>query len=125
MLDFMWGYVMGHKSAAQAASLARSAGTADAMTSQMRMIDVDERIDRLVLLVEAMWSLLREQGFSDEEFATRLAELDQSDGTFDGRRTPPPATCRSCGSKVAAGLAACQFCGTQLPTTPTSPFDSA
>lgn len=123
MLDFMWGYVMGQKSASQAAAFARSAGTADAMTSHLRMIDVDERIDRLVLLVEAMWALLREQGLSDEDLAAKLMELDQSDGSLDGRRTPAPSTCRSCGSKVAAGLAACQFCGTALPTG-SSPFEA-
>lgn len=115
MLDFMWGYVMGQKSAAQAASFARAAGTAQSMTTSLRMIDVDERIDRLTLLVEAMWSLLREQGLTDEDLANRLMELDKSDGSLDGRRTPPPATCGSCGSKVAAGLAACQFCGTAVP----------
>jgi len=123
MMDFMWGYVMGQKSAAQAASFARSAGASQAMTSHMRMIDVDERIDRLTLLVEAMWSLLREQGLTDEDLAARLMELDQSDGTLDGRRTPAPSTCRSCGSKVAAGLTACQFCGTAvLSDTPPNPF---
>lgn len=121
----MWGYVMGQKSAAQAAAFARGAATADGMTSHLRMIDVDERIDRLVMLLEAMWTLLREQGFSDEELADKLMELDQSDGTMDGRRVPPPATCRSCGSKVAAGLPACQFCGTEVSSGAASgPFDS-
>src|SRR5690606_19048091 len=76
VLDFMWGYVMGQNAATQAAAFARAAGTADAMESRMRLIDVDERIDRLVLLVEAMWSLMREQGFSDEDLAARLMELD-------------------------------------------------
>lgn len=119
----MWGYVMGQKSATDAAVYARSAGTASSMASHRRLIDVDERVDRLVLLVEAMWSLLEEHGFSDEELAARLIELDQSDGNLDGRRIPPPATCRSCGSKVASGLTACQFCGTDLPTD-SRPFDS-
>lgn len=123
MLEFMWGYTMGQRSAAQAAQFARSAGTADAMTSHLRLIDVDERIDRVVLLVEAMWAVLREHGVSDEDLAARLMELDQSDGTMDGRRTPAPSTCRSCGSKVAAGLRACQFCGTELPTEE-DPFTS-
>jgi hypothetical protein len=123
MLDFMWGYVMGQKSAAQAASFARSAGAAHAMSSSLHKIDIDERIDRLTLLVEAMWSLLREQGLSDDDLAARLMELDQSDGTMDGRRTPAPSTCRSCGSKVAAGLPACQFCGTAVPAAETpDPF---
>ena len=124
MLEFMWGYAMGQKSATQAAQFARAAGTADAMTSHLQMIDVDERIDRVVLLLEAMWSLLRENGFRDEDLAAKLMELDTSDGTMDGRRTPAPSTCRSCGSKVAAGLRACQFCGTELPAEGETPFNT-
>lgn len=123
MLNFMWGYVMGQKSATDAAVYARTADTAGSMASHRRLIDVDERIDRLLLLVEAMWSVLEEHGFTDEELAARLIELDQSDGNLDGRRVPLPSTCRSCGSKVAAGLTACQFCGTAL-STDTTPFDS-
>lgn len=121
MLEFMWGYVMGQKSAAQAAAFARGAGTADAMVSHLRIIDVDERIDRLVLLVEAMWAVLRENGFSDEDLAAKLTEFDSADGSMDGRRTPAPATCRGCGSKVPAGLPSCQFCGAALPSDP-DPF---
>ena len=125
MLDFMWGYVMGQKSAAQASAFARSAGAADALTGTRKLNDVDERIDRLLLLVEAMWALLKEQGFSDEELADKLAELDAVDGTGDGRHTPKPSDCGACGSKVAAGLRACQFCGTALPqTSAPTPFDS-
>lgn len=115
---------MGQRSATQAASFARAAGAADAMDSRMRMIDVDERIDRLVLLVEAMWSLLRDRGFSDEELAARLMELDSGDGFTDGRRTAPPRTCPACHSKVAAVLPACQFCGQAMPSDDTTPFDS-
>ena len=118
MLEFMWGYVMGQKSATQAAAFARSAGAADAMASNLRMIDVDERVDRLVLLLEAMWSLMREQGFSDADLAARLMELDQSDGRADGRRLTPPATCANCGSKVAAVLAPAQTAPGSNPTTP-------
>ena len=114
---------MGQRTASQAAQFARAAGTADAMSSHLRMIDVDERIDRVVLLVEAMWAVLREHGVSDEDLAAKLMELDQSDGTMDGRRTPAPSTCRSCGSKVASGLPACQFCGTEVARREDDPFE--
>lgn len=117
----MWGYVMGQKSAAQASAFARSAGSADAVRHTVKLNDVDDRIDRLLLLVEAMWSLLRDQGYTDEELAARLAELDAADGTSDSRRTTLAQDCRECGSKVAAGLAACQFCGAATPTQP-GPF---
>ena len=124
MFDFMWGYVMGQKSAAQASAFARSAGTADAMRHSVKLNDVDERIDRMLLLIEAMWSLLKEQGFTDEQLAGRLAELDHGDGICDGRRTPQTKVCRECGSKVAAGLKACQFCGTAVAADlAPGPFD--
>lgn len=125
MFDFMWGYVMGQKSAAQASAFARSAGTADAMRHTIKLNDVDERIDRLLLLIEAMWSLLRDQGYTDEQLAARLAELDLLDGSADSRRTPKTTDCRECGSKVAAGLSACQFCGAPVAADlAPGPFDA-
>ena len=51
-----------------------------------------------------MWSLMREQGFSDEALMAKLVELDEADGVADGRRTRQPSVCRKCGSKVAASL---------------------
>ena len=126
MFDFMWGYVMGQKSAAQASAFARSAGSADALTSTRKLNDVDDRIDRLVLLVQAMWALLSEEGFTDEQLAAKILEMDLADGAEDGRRTPRASDCPTCGSKVAAGLKMCQFCGTALPeATSSGPFDTA
>jgi len=125
MFDFMWGYVMGQKSAAQASAFARSAGAADALTSTRKLNDVDERIDRLVMLVQAMWAILKEEGFTDEQLAAKLVEIDEADGSLDGRRTRRAADCRSCGSKVAAGLANCQFCGAAVfDASEIGPFDS-
>lgn len=67
-----------------------------------------------MLLVGAMWALLGEQGLTDEKLAAKLVELDEAVGTADGRRTRLPSTCRGCGSKVAVGLDAFQFCGAAL-----------
>lgn len=36
------------------------------------------------------------------------------DGVADGKVTRVPVDCPSCNSKVAAGLAKCQYCGTDL-----------
>ena len=93
------------------------------MVSSCQLNDVDERVDRLLLLVEAMWELTKEQHrLSDQHLADKLVELDEADGTADGRRTPTPMDCRSCGSKVTAGLPACQFCGTPVPAGEPDPF---
>ena len=47
---------------------------------------LDERVDRLLMVIEAMWSLLKENGYTDEQLAARIKDLDESDGSADGRR---------------------------------------
>jgi hypothetical protein len=121
MFEFMWGYVMGQRSAAQASAFARSAGSAQAASTRTELNGLDDRIDRLLLLVQAMWGLLEEAGYSEEALTAKLVELDEADGVADGRHTQMPATCGKCGSKVAVGLSACQFCGEPLPDEP-DPF---
>ncbi len=118
MLDFVMGYVMGHHSAAQAAAFARgAAGAAGAVTSG-RIHDVDERVDRLLLVVQAMWSLLRDAGLTDEELAARIAELDLADGRADGQARPEPQVCPDCDSKIPAGFDHCQICGRPVDIEP-------
>jgi len=77
------------------------------------LADLDARVDRLLLVIEALWSILKESGHTDEQLTARIAEIDQSDGATDGRRAIPPVTCRSCGSKVMVGIPRCQICGTE------------
>ena len=48
---------------------------------------LDDRIDRLLLVVEAMWGLLREHtGLADEELFRRIEAVDLEDGVSDRRR---------------------------------------
>jgi hypothetical protein len=114
MLPMIAGYVMGTRASARAGAMSV---VADSMsTVGAGGLDVlDERIDRMLLVIEALWSLLKEQGLTDEQ-------LDGSDGSMDGRRVAPPITCRSCQSKVPAGLVRCQICGTETGFKP-GPLD--
>jgi hypothetical protein len=112
------GYVMGSRAAARASAMGvvsdhiRGPLSADAIGS------LEERLDRMVVVIEAMWSLLQEHGYTDEQLATRIREIDEADGTADGRRTLAPVTCPGCEAKVAPGLARCQICGTETGITP-------
>ena len=115
MLEFITGYVMGERSATRSAALARDAAGAAVSSHLGRVGAVDERVDRLLLVVEAMWTLLRDQGLSDEDLRARIEELDRADGVADERRTSLPRDCPGCGAKVAPGLGACQYCGAKLP----------
>jgi hypothetical protein len=116
MLEFIGGYVMGTRSAARTAGFARGAAAADAGLVTQRVSAVDDRVDRLLLVVEAMWTLLREQGLADEDLIERIRMLDEADGVADDRVTTSPRDCPSCAAKVAPGLDACQYCGAELPS---------
>jgi hypothetical protein len=119
-LGFLTGYVLGQHGR-QSARLAAVAGSGTGPTLE-DFLDLQDRIDRTLLVVEAMWTLLEESGYTAEQLKARIEELDASDGTVDGKRTPQATLCRECGAKVGAGLAACQFCGSTVPKDAIGPF---
>ena len=76
---------------------------------------LDARIDRLMLVTEAVWQLLAEKaGLNENDLADRVHELDKLDGVEDGRRQPLASDC-SCGAKVNPKVGMCQFCGAEGP----------
>lgn len=111
-LHFLAGYVLGEQGRQSARLAAQGAPRVGATVDDVYAIE--DRMDRLILTVAAMWSLLKEQGLSDEQLQARIRELDEADGSADGKFTPRATICRSCGAKVGAGLPACQFCGVEL-----------
>ena len=116
-LTFLSGYILGQHGA-QSARLASSALSGSG-ASVHDVADLNERVDRLILVIDAMWSLLEEAGYSDVQLRRRIAEIDRTDGVEDGKRTDLAATCGSCGSKVPVGRETCQFCGAPAPTSDT------
>ena len=122
-LSFLAGYVLGEHGR-QSARLASQAGSRSGASS-VDLFDVEDRVDRLTLIVAAMWSLLEEQGLSEKQLHERIRALDEADGVSDGKMTPRPTVCGQCGAKVGAGLTACQFCGTAVAATAQpGPFDN-
>ena len=120
---FLTGYLLGQQGK-QSARLAANAAATGGGASLEDMLDLSERIDRLALVVESMWALLEEAGYSTEDLKKRIDEMDAADGTVDGRRTSQAAQCGTCGARVAPGLPACQFCGTVVPGAASDPFDA-
>jgi hypothetical protein len=114
MLEFVLGYSMGQKTAARASALSRTATAIDGTGATRRIEDLDERIDKLAMIVRAMWALLEGQGLTADQLIAKLEEIDLLDGTVDDQVRPGVVDCPSCHSKVAVGLKACQFCGTQV-----------
>jgi hypothetical protein len=113
-ISFLTGYVLGQRDASANAMRAAAMPVLGG-ASRHHVLDVDERVDRLLLVVAGMWSLLEETGMTEEQLEARMRELDEADGVSDGKLTPPTVTCSNCGAAVTGELPACQFCGTPVP----------
>lgn len=74
---------------------------------------LEGEINRLLLVVEGLWRLVREHGgLSDDELLRKVYEVDLEDGTLDGRkRRAPVGDCQECGRKLARRLPRCIYCG--------------
>lgn len=109
-LTFLTGYILGQHGR-QSARLA-SAAAASGGVSKIELLEVHDRVDRLILAVDAIWSLLEETGLTHDQLRERIEQIDTADGVPDGRRTVRSSECRRCGAMVPGDLPACQFCGT-------------
>jgi len=90
--------------------------------SRDEMDHLHERLDKLLLVTEALWELLAQHtDLTDEDLRARMKDLDALDGSTDGRRQVSASDC-SCGAKVNAKAPRCVFCGAPPPAR--SPFDT-
>ena len=95
MLPSIAEYVMGKSVRAGMSSSATALGAGPAAAVEV----LDERLGRTLLVIEALWTLLKEAGYTDEQLTARLTELDQAEGMVDGRHVPHPAPVRAAGPR--------------------------
>ncbi len=119
-LPFLTGYVLGQHGVQSARLASTAAGSTG--SSKNDVLDVHDRVDRLILVVEAMWSLLEENGYTEDQLRSRIAHIDSADGVEDGRKVTRGVDCRDCGSIVPAGRPNCQFCGADAAEYDEGPF---
>ncbi|MEO1525014.1 MAG: hypothetical protein AAFX06_06235 [Planctomycetota bacterium] len=106
----------------QAESVGRSAhSAADRARSQAQSLESD--VEKLFLISQALWSLLKEQhGYTDEDLLKRVTEIDLLDGKLDGKLAKLPVeerpTCQACGRKLMGKRQSCMYCGETQPTDP-------
>jgi hypothetical protein len=98
--------------ATEAKSTAREAQT------QVELLAHD--IDRLLLLSEAMWTLMKkEHGYSDDTLIKLIEEIDQKKTIVDGLAIKnPPQLCPSCHRPNSAKRMFCIYCGQRIPGNP-------
>ena len=96
----------------------RAAATASQARSNVELMQMD--IERLFMITEALWILLRdEHGYSDEQLIQKVQEIDMRDGRLDGKvAKQPPAKCPQCGRTLPAKRPTCMFCGAAVTGDP-------
>lgn len=114
-MSFITGYVLGSRMLGKKLGMTASAQSFSSGASSTDVYDLNDRIDRVLMVMEAMWSLLEESGYTREQLAARIEEIDAADGRTDGRSTPSATPCPKCGAALSAGAPSCQFCGYQNP----------
>lgn len=109
-LDPSTGYAL--TTATQAQSAAREAKT------EIELSKHD--IDRLLLITEALWTLVKQQnGYADDVLVKLIQDIDHRHSTATGVAIKaPPVACTACGRPNMAARNFCMYCGSPLPTNP-------
>ena len=84
---------------------------------------LEERLDHLTVVCEALWTLLHETlGLSDEQLVAAVTALLEE---HEAERSEPvePARCPGCRAALNRDLDHCQFCGYGIERQQRSPFD--
>ena len=107
----MWATIYGARTTA-----APSSGTETRSTVETRqtVVELEERVDTLVLTCMAMWSLLRQSSdLSEDDLMDRVREIDLMDGVEDGKVTKHVAKCTQCGRVMSPRHTKCMYCGAE------------
>jgi len=74
-------------------------------------------VDRLLLISEAIWTLLkREHGYSDDVLTDLITKIDLADGRIDGRGVKElPPQCPYCNRANSGSRSFCIYRGKPLP----------
>lgn len=92
-----------------------SSGRSDARQARQEARHLDDRLEKLLLVNVALWSLLQEKtGLTEADLMERVRLLDEMDGQADGKAERAKVTsCGACGRPVSARQAKCMYCGAQ------------
>ena len=101
-----------------------STGSADraGRRAQNKASELEARCDRLALLCEAMWTLLRDNlKLTDEQLIDRINQIDLTDGKLDGKASKDGVLkCHQCHRAVSKKFSKCMYCGALLARDPFS-----
>jgi hypothetical protein len=80
------------------------------------MGEQDERTERLTLVVEAMWEILKREGYTDADLENEIDAVTARRQEGVAAATGQP--CPECGARIAGGRDMCQICGHHVEVEP-------
>lgn len=87
-----------------------------------QMVELTRKVESLELACAGLWHLLKHHhGYSDDQLVLAIQAVDDMDGVRDGKITPSPADCPSCGRRLLTrSRQRCAWCGVELVGKPFS-----
>lgn len=83
-----------------------------ALQARQDVRELRHQVERLSLLNQALWEILREKaGLTDADLERKAHEIDLRDGVEDGKMGGNALTCPTCGRVSNAKHYKCLYCG--------------
>lgn len=85
--------------------------------SELSAVSMRQDIEKLYMLVEALWLIVKEtSGMKDEDLIDLVKQIDRQDGKLDGRNSSNATVrkCANCGRTLLRGQSKCTYCGNEL-----------
>ncbi len=115
MVLFMLFLFVSHERRITETQFAARRTSVDLGTTQGDLADLRAAVDRLALVNQASWELLRERtNLSDADLEKRVREVDLRDGRLDGRLGKVMNACDQCGRPNRSDRARCLYCDAAL-----------
>jgi len=91
---------------------AKRAASGAAFDGRLAAGELNRRMDSLLLINMAMWSILEQKlGVTEEELSQRITDIDLRDGKLDGRVGTSAQECPTCGRVMSVRHQRCMYCG--------------
>ena len=118
-MEFLWD--LHQQKAIADAQVEASAAKRAARPGSDRLAELETEVQRLTLVSQALWELLRDRtGLSETELVAKINEIDLRDGKLDGRISAKLIHCPRCGRTMSERHSRCIYCGTRVSPSPAS-----
>ncbi len=89
-----------------------SHGAREGTAANRRVWNLEDRLDKLLLVNMAMWELLKDRTeLTEEDLLAKVQEVDLRDGRADGKISKTVAKCPKCGRTMSPRHKKCFYCG--------------